>query len=347
MKQETIIQVLIKLGELFEKLGKNESWNGYQIGLTENEYSVANELIVKQKFINPWFTEESVRNSLTGISTWLHKDILNTFVSTYSFTDKPKNVLLVMAGNIPMVGFHDFICVILSGNKASCKLSSDDQTLLPFFTDYLCTNAPELSSRISFVAGNMKNIDAVIATGSNNSMLHFKDYFGKYPHIFRKNRTSVAVLTGEESNEELHELGGDIFKYFGLGCRNVTYLLVKEDFNLNRFFENVTAYGDIINHHKYANNYDYNRVVYLMNSAEMLDNNFVLLRESDELFGPLSMIHYKRWKDKCEVENFINKHDSEIQVVVGKNHLPFGKAQQPTITDFADNVDTMKFLELL
>ncbi len=347
MKQETILNALANLGKLFAALGNNEAWNGYETGITADEYASLNTLIGREHFYNGWFTEENVRKALRSLSKMLDAETLRNFASNYAFSGQPKRVALIMAGNIPLVGFHDFMCVLLSGNTAVCKLSSDDKHLLPAFAGHLLTICPELKDRIVFSTGKLGEIDAVIATGSNNSLRYFESYFGKYPHIFRKNRTSVAVLNGSETDNELHALGEDIFAYFGLGCRNVSFLLVPENFELNRFFEQIVDYGPIIHHHKYANNYDYNRAVFLLNLENLLDNNFVLLREADELFSPLSVLNFKRYPDRQTVEDFLKTHESDIQAVVGRDFIPFGEAQQPEISDFADGVDTMRFLETI
>ena len=347
MERQNIIGDFAKLGELFFDLSAEREWRGFESGVTAEEYEELNYLIKREKSHNGWFTEANVRKALGGLATMLTEQKLREFCSNYSYASEPKAVALIMAGNIPMVGFHDFMCVLLSGNKALCKLSSDDKNLLPVFARILRSFEPGLNERIEFVAGKMPAMDAVIATGSDNSLLYFEQYFGKYPHIFRKNRTSVAVLKAEESDEKLQKLGEDIFAYFGLGCRNVTFLLIHQDFEINRFFENIVQHGDIINHHKYANNYDYNRVVYLLNEEKLLDNNFVILRESESLFSPLSVIQFRRYSNEQEVKDFISANEREIQVVVGENHTPFGQAQKPEITDFADKVDTMQFLNSL
>ena len=255
------------------------------------------------------------------------------------------SVAIIMAGNIPLVGFHDFLCVLLSGNKAVCKLSSDDKTLLPALGEHLISFVPEIKEDIMFTTGRIGPVDAVIATGSDNSLTYFESYFGKYPHIFRKNRTSVAVFSGNETEDEIKELGKDIFRYFGLGCRNVSHIILPTGFELPRFFEAIIDYGEIIHNNKYGNNYDYNKAVYLMNQHKLLDNNFVLLRESEELFSPLSMIHYHFYDDVSEVETYLKEHQEKIQVVVGDNFLPFGQAQCPKLDDYADGVDVMRFLE--
>jgi hypothetical protein len=206
---------------------------------------------------------------------------------------------------------------------------------------------PALASYISFSDRNLKGFDAVIATGGNNSLAHFEQYFSKYPHLFRHNRTSLAVLNGQESKEDLSLLGKDILDYFGRGCRNVTHLLLPEGFELNRFFEAIVDQGDLINNKKYGNNYDYNKAIHLMNQAVFLDNNFLLLKESDMLFSPLAMLHYHIYKDESDVTAYLELHKNDIQCVVGNNFIPFGQAQCPSLSDYADNVDTMKWLNQL
>lgn len=268
-------------------------------------------------------------------------------MENYQWSEKQKRIGIIMAGNIPLVGFHDLLCVVLSGNIAVCKLSSSDNTLIPEIIRLMSNYFPEINERIELKVGKIGEIDAVIATGSNNSTLYFEQYFGKYPHIFRKNRTSVAVLTGNESEGELKALGEDIFTYFGLGCRNVTHLLVPEGYNFDAFFKNIVSFGDVIHHKKYGNNYDYNKAVYLMNQLVLLDNNFILLRETDELHLPLAMLHYHFYKNQKELDNYLEQHADSIQVIVGKNHLEFGKAQTPTLMDYADGIDTMKWLNNL
>jgi hypothetical protein len=223
-------------------------------------------------------------------------------------------------------------------------LSSDDKTLLPALIALLKNFAPELGERITVSEAKLGEVDAIIATGSGNSMRYFESYFGHLPHVFRKNRTSIAVLTGEETKEELEALGSYIFTHYGLGCRNVSKLLIPKDFELNRFFEAIIDFGQIINHHKYANNYDYNRAIYLMNLEEILDNGFLLLKESDELFSPLAMLYYQRYENKEEVQLFLSKYIDDIQVVVGEGYEKFGQAQCPLLTDYADGIDTMDWL---
>ncbi len=348
MKKEEIIKGFTQLGHLMCHLGENKEWIDFSIGTTEEEYKSLQVLINRQVSYNGWFTKENVRKSLLELGRRLTLEELNSWVKDYSFSSNPKKVALIMAGNIPLVGFHDFLCVLISGNTAICKLSSDDKTLLPALVKFLVKFVPNLKDRIVFTSGVIGDVDAVIATGSDNSLKYFEQYFGKYPHIFRKNRTSVAVFRGNETVEEIKALGNDIFSYFGLGCRNVSHLILPKGFELKRFFEGIFSYSDVINHNKYGNNYDYNKAVYLLNKHQILDNNFVLLRESEELFSPLSMIHYHFYDSRYEIDVYLKKHKDSIQVVVGKDYdVPFGGAQCPMLDDYADGVDVMRFLEKL
>ncbi len=347
MEQAVIIKGFTQLGALMRSIGGNEEWSDFSLGITSDEYEEIQNLVIHERNNNPWFTEENVRKNILAIGVMLQEESLRNWVSGYEYTLNPKRVAVIMAGNIPMVGFHDFMSVLLSGNAIIAKLSSDDKNLLPVFAKHLVEFVPGLNDRISFTEGRINEMDAVIATGSDNSLKYFEQYFGKYPHIFRKNRTSLAVLTGDESKEELIRLGADIFTYFGLGCRNVTHLMMPEGFDLNRFFEAIVDYGDVIHHHKYANNYDYNKAIYLMNKHELLDNNFVLLKESEDLFSPLAMINYHYYTNKEEVNEYIRSHEDSIQCIVGKEFTPFGEAQCPALDDYADGVDTMNWLQKL
>lgn len=347
MTRDRIIKAFSALGKVMLSIGKGEEWKGYKLGVTEDEYH-ALQLNVKRQFQwNGWFTEEAVCHVFNVWGEELDEENLNRFTSEYAFQSTPKKVGVIMAGNLPLVGFHDFLCVLLSGNSIVIKLSSDDKTLFPMLIQMLVKFEPQLQDRISIPTGKLGDIDAIIATGSGNSMRYFESYFGHLPHIFRKNRTSVAVLNGDETTEQLETLGNDIFTHYGLGCRNVSKILIPKDFELNRFFESIIKFGPIINHHKYANNYDYNRAIYLMNLEEILDNGFLLLKESDELFSPLAMLYYQRYENVDEVEAFLTKYKDDIQVIVGQGYEEFGKAQCPMLTDYADGVDTMSWLTKL
>ena len=344
VEKKNVIKGLTQLGKLMVSLGENRDWTDFSLGVTEQEYLQLRTTINRQVTYNGWFTPDNVRQSLRALGERLNEEELNEWTKVYGYSETPKSVGIIMAGNIPLVGFHDFLCVLVSGNRAICKLSSDDKTLLPALAGHLIQFMPELKERIEFSSGKIGEIDAVIATGSDNSLKYFEQYFGKYPHIFRNNRTSVAVFTGEETKEEIEELGKDVFSYFGLGCRNVSHLILPEGFKLDRFFEGVFDYSEVINNNKYGNNYDYNKAVYLMNQHQLLDNNFVLLRESEELFSPLAMLHYHFYSSQEEVDAYLAQHKDDIQAVVGKGHLNFGQAQAPALNDYADGVDTMEWL---
>ncbi len=324
--------------------GENQTWTGFEFGVTEHEFENFENQIIAQTFRNNWFTENNIRESLSNLAVWLKSDNLKNWLSNYKVTDSPKTIAVIMAGNIPLVGFHDFLCVMFSGHRALLKLSSDDDLLLPLLVQYLKIFIPEVENRIEFAKGPLKNFDAVIATGSNNSLLHFKSYFEKYPHLLRHNRTSVAVLEGNETQEELKLLGKDIFSYFGKGCRNVTHLIVPEGYDFQLFFQSIVDFGEIINNKKYGNNYDYNKAIHLMNQEVFLDNNFLLVKKDKQLHAPISMIYYHTYTTKKEIQIYLEENESNLQCIVGKGYLPFGEAQCPTLTDYADGVDTMKWL---
>lgn len=344
MKQEEIVSGFAQLGKLMRALGKSEEWIDFSIGVTRAEYDKLNELVLRQFSLNGWFTNENVRKALLNLGMELTEDKLSNWAASYSYAQSPKKIGIIMAGNIPLVGFHDFLCVVMSGNTAVCKLSSNDSTLLQALASHLVQFIPEIESRIQFSAGKIGQIDAVIATGSDNSLKYFEQYFGQNPHIFRRNRTSLAIIDGNETPEQFKALGEDVFSYFGLGCRNVSHLLIPDNFDLSYFFEGIVSFGEVINNNKYGNNYDYHRAVYLMNQMPILDNNFVLLHENNELFSPLAMIHYHRYSSKNEVESYITRHNNDLQVIVGNEYMDFGTSQIPTLTDYADGVDVMKWL---
>lgn len=295
---------------------------------------------------NGWFIPEFVKENLLQLARILERNTLEGFTQKILETGKPKTVAVIMAGNIPLVGFHDLMCVLLSGHKIVIKMSSDDQVLLPFFIKLLDYYEPGILSMISFAEGKLSGFDAVIATGSNNTSRHFEYYFGKYPHIIRKNRTSIAVLNGKETTEDLTNLGKDIFLYFGLGCRNVSKLLVPPGYKFDPLFEAVFHYQFVVNNKKYGNNYDYNRTIYLLNNEKFLDNNFLILKPDTGLFSPVSVVYTQEYANDNELNTYLLNHAESLQCVVGNNisYIPFGYSQQPVITDYADGVNTLDFL---
>lgn len=306
---------------------------------------------------NGWFTRENIIISLQQWSKALTQNNLDTWLKPYDLKAAPsKTVGIIMAGNIPLVGFHDFLSVLISGHKVIVKQSSNDNQLLPVIADYLICLAPEWQDHILFLnekSGNSKleNYDAVIATGSNNTARYFEYYFKGKPSIIRKNRNSVAILTGEETSEELELLGEDIFRYYGLGCRNVSKLYVPEGYNFDSFFRAMYAWNPIINQAKYANNYDYNKAVYLMSLSKLLENGFLILKEDEGFGSPIATLFYETYSDPDSLKHKLVEKQEAIQCIVGNNgfegEIPFGKTQQPQLWNYADNVDTMEFLSRL
>lgn len=343
MKQSYIL-ALSKLGN-FIRTFLSKDFNDYNE--TDSQF---NNILNKSKIDNPWFSIENQKYALGYWGNKLTINDLNQWQQNYSYAKEPKKIGLVLAGNIPLVGFHDVISVILSGNIPIIKLSSKDRLLIPFLLNKLV----EFSDKpIPFeIVEKLTNYDAVIATGSNNTARYLEYYFKDTKKLIRKNRTSVAVLDGNETDEDIRALARDIFRYFGLGCRNVTRLFIPQNFGLERLFENFMDFKEVINHHKYANNYDYNRAIYLLNQEKFWDNNFVLLKEDTKLFSPLGVIHFSRYNEIGEVAEFLEANTEDIQCVVASDRgllldgvIPFGEAQCPLLDTYADNVDTMRFLE--
>lgn len=328
--------------------------NAFQkLGTFLAELSLANsphsEILQTAQDHNRWFTLDNIRFALYSWSEALSKENIEKWLSSYLFLEKePKTVAIIMAGNIPLVGFHDFISVLISGNKVLGKLSSNDKILLPFLTQKLIEIEPEFKEYIQFSDKKLENFDAVIATGSNNTSLYFEHYFGKYPNIIRKNRNSVAVLSGEESPTQLEALSKDIFTYFGLGCRNVSKLYLPKEYDFKPFFNAMYSQKDIIHNDKYMNNYDYNKAVYLMGGVNLLDNEFMLLKEDTGFSSPISVVFYEYYNSLQEVEKYLAKNTEKIQCVVStsniENAIPFGKTQSPELWDYADSIDTLEFL---
>ncbi|AFD06029.1 acyl-CoA reductase [Solitalea canadensis] len=310
-----------------------------------------NSLINSAEHYNTWFTPDYTKEAILAIARSLSEENLSKWLSAY--TDKwsqsdAKTVGLILAGNIPLVGFHDILCVLISGHKALIKLSSQDNKLIPYILKELIKINPIYADKFEFIE-RLNVFDAVIATGSNNSSRYFDHYFGKYPHIIRKNRNSVAVLTGNETPEDFNQLGKDIFWYFGLGCRNVSKLYVPNGYSFIKFFEGIESYKPIIYHNKYANNFDYNLTLLMMNRIKYYENNFLMLSENAGYASPISSLHYEFYEDEAALKQRLKDDAEQIQCVVSKggsfgNSLPFGKAQQPELWDYADGVDTMEFL---
>ncbi|WP_162127818.1 acyl-CoA reductase [Flavobacterium phycosphaerae] len=307
------------------------------------------DLIHLSQSHNGWFTPEQVYFAVQSWAEGLQEDQLNQWLSRYDLANvKPKTVGLILAGNIPLVGFHDFLSVLISGHNVLVKTSSNDQHLIKFLAKYLISVNPEMEKAITFTDGKLENFDAVIATGSNNTARYFEFYFKDKPSIIRKNRNSVAVLTGKETQEELVRLGEDIFRYFGLGCRNVSKLFVPKDYDFQPFFQAIYEYKDVIFYEKYSNNYDYNKAVFLMSNFKLLDNEFLTLKEDSSYASPISSVFYEYYEEIDALKNRLENESEQIQCIVSKdvieNSIPFGQTQKPQLWDYADNVDTLQFL---
>lgn len=301
---------------------------------------------------NGWFTRENIIFSLQQWSEALTPQNLKLWLGEHDLSKSGgKTVGIVMAGNIPLVGFHDFLSVLVSGHKVLVKLSTSDKQLLPVIASYLMNLDSRYENRIKFTENKMEDFDAVIATGSNNTARYFEYYFKNKPSIIRKNRNSVAIINGNETKEELEKLSEDIFRYYGLGCRNVSKLYVPENYDFDSFFKAMYKWNPIINQDKYANNYDYNKAVYLMSEYKLLDNGFLMLKEDESFGSPIATLFYEKYQDEKELKDRLKENEEKIQCIVkndtDKNEVTFGQTQKPQLWDYADNIDTIDFLSKL
>jgi hypothetical protein len=292
---------------------------------------------------NAWFTLPHIDLAVDNIvSQYLQKDKLEQWVAKYQLTDGQKTVGIVMAGNIPLVGFHDFLCGFVSGHKLMLKLSSKDEVLIKHIIAKLIDWEPRVAEDI-IVAERLNNCDAYIATGSNNTARYFEQYFAKYPHIIRKNRTSVAILDGTETDEELSLLADDVYKYYGLGCRNVTQVCVPRGYNFEALLRAFTKHNSYADLNKYKNNYDYHLAIYLLNRVPYMSNESILMVENEMPFSAVSVLHYRYYDDREKLVPIL-KGSEDIQAITGHGFIPFGELQKPALSDYADGVDTMQFL---
>lgn len=334
MQLEERIKALVQLGQILQQ---------------EDEYREA--VIHRTHFNNQWFTKENQRKAIAAIAeTFLEGTTLRNWLDAYKVEiGNPKKVALVLAGNIPLVGFHDVLCVFLSGHQAQIKLSEKDQYLLPYLFREL-KKIDERTAAYFTIVNQLKDFDAVIATGSNNSSRYFEAYFSKVPHVIRRNRNAVAVLSGEETKEELKDLGNDIFQYFGLGCRNVSKIYVPKDYNFEPLLEALHEHKEIVLNTKYKNNFDYNYAILVLNKVKYMANGCIILQENKQVASHIAGLHYEFYEDKSAIESEIQSRQEEIQLVVAKEDLlplptfPFGAAQHPGLADYADGVDTLAFL---
>jgi len=349
MHLEKRIKAFVLLGKFMSQFSSEEYIKKEDIPFNELFFDEMIEIIKLSKSYNGWFSKSNIQFAFGSWENALTETNLLKWLSNYDLEKSPnKTIALILAGNIPLVGFHDFLSVLISGNKVLAKLSSNDKTLLPYLAKYLMSVEPDFKDYIQFTEEKLTNFDAVIATGSNNTARYFEHYFGKYPNIIRKNRNSVAVLTGNETQEQLENLSDDIFRYFGLGCRNVSKIYIPKDYNFDSFFKAMFKWKHVINDNKYINNYDYNKAVYLMSNLNLLDNEFLLLKEDTSHSSPISVIFHETYENKEVLKNIITSEKENIQCIVSTigidNEVGFGSTQSPQLWEYADHVDTLQFL---
>jgi hypothetical protein len=354
MNKSKRIKAFVELGNFLSQFS-SENTKQTENPLNALYYENFKSLLSKVSLENRWFTPLHVHASIHGICSFLKEEKLTKWMARYPISDENTGikVAVIMAGNIPMVGFHDLLCVLISGHRFIGKLSSKDNQLLNFVAQLLIAINPEFESLIHFQSERLSGenkFDAIIATGSNNSARYFEAYFSKYDHIIRRNRNSLAVLSGKEGDEELKALGKDVFMYFGLGCRNVSKLYLPKNYNIPHLLDCWNDYSFVKTHNKYMNNYDYQRSLLLMNRIEHLDNGFLLLRENQEISSPIGVVNYEYYSEINDLKIKLNTNSDLIQCIVStevKNAIPFGKTQEPELWDYADDVDSMEFLSQL
>jgi hypothetical protein len=331
--------------ESFSKLGEilRESLEGKD----DLHSDSLKRLIDNQQYKNSWFTPGNVRMAVRSIAEELTNDNIAKWCSSYPGLEnqpEPLNVGIVMAGNIPLAGFHDFISVLITGNNLIAKTSSKDPDLIVFISDLLCNINPGFKKHIFFTDKTLAGINAIIATGSDNTSRYFEYYFGKYPNIIRKNRNSIAIIDGTESESQIHDLGIDIFSYFGLGCRSVSKIYIPAGYDISILNSRWNAFSDIINHSKYANNYDFRKAILMVNRENFTDTGYLLMTENTGLSSPVAVLYYEHYESPEYVLQQTEILKEKIQCVVGTSHIPFGKAQSPHLWDYADGIDTIEFL---
>jgi hypothetical protein len=346
------IDVFARLGHLLAAAGSEGNCNA----IARQGYDAAAfaGAIEKSLSSNSWFTPASVYGMLYALGSVMERPALQQWLEMYPAVNDEdhKKVAVVMAGNVPAVGFHDFLSVLISGHRLLAKPSSGDAFLIPAIGRLLSEIEPGYEKRMEFSPGPLRGFNAVIATGSNNSARYFSEYFAGYPHIIRKNRNALAVLSGNESPDTLQKLGDDIFLFYGLGCRNVSKVLVPEGYDFKDFFIAMESFSHVSDHHKYTNNYDYNKSVYLVNGNPHFDNGFLLLKEDPRLASPVSVLYYETYQSPEQVNAYIEKAGEHIQCVIAadmgiRGSIPPGRGQYPRLWDYADGVDTMAFLSEL
>ena len=347
--KKTIIKSLVSLGEFisqFTSLTPIKSnkvlYNDVFFEGFKNQLKLASEN-------NGWYTKSNLCYAMKQWSKLLQNDPLKSWLEPYlTPTANPKTIAVVMPGNIPLVGFHDFISVLASGHEILVKQSSKDLHIIPYLANYLAYLTPGLKSKIKFTNKKLKKFDAVIATGSDNTAKYFELYFKNKPSIIRKNRNSIAVLNGSESKIELESLAEDVFRYYGLGCRSVSKLFIPRNYDFDKFFNAIYNWRHIMDSEKYTNNYDYNKAVYLMSEFDFIENGFLMLKKDTNYASPIATLFYEFYDDLETLKQSIKTNVSKIQCVVSKdfteNEIKFGNTQCPSLDDYADDIDTVNFL---
>ena len=342
------IDAFVKLGSFLSQFSQSKIEKKENIEFNDLFFDGFQHQIKLAQENNSWFTKENILFSLESWSKALTGDSISKWLKNQEYNQSSKIVAIIMAGNIPLVGFHDFLAVLISGHSVVVKQSSNDKNLLPFLAKYLEYIEPSIKGRITFTESKLENFDAVIATGSNNTARYFEHYFKGKPNIIRKNRNSIAILSGEENESELNALSNDIFQYFGLGCRSVSKLFVPKGYNFDAFFNGIFNKKEIINNAKYANNYDYNKAVYLMSEFDLLENGFLMIKEDESYASPIATIFYEYYSNKEELLQKLKEDSDKIQCMVSRNfhenEIKFGQTQHPQLWDYADGVNTLEFL---
>ncbi|WP_233899010.1 acyl-CoA reductase [Tenacibaculum piscium] len=343
------IEAFIKLGVFLGQFSQSEVKKKENIPHNELFFDGFKHQLKIAEENNKWFTTDNLLFATQNWSNALSEEKIQQWITNEKLgTNTPQKVAIIMAGNIPLVGFHDFLSVLISGHSVVVKQSSNDKHLLPFLAKYLEYISPDLKGKISFTEDKLSDFDAVIATGSNNTARYFEYYFKGKPNIIRKSRNSVAVLTGNETSEDFESLSTDVFRYFGLGCRSVSKLFVPRNYNFDAFFNGMYQQQEIINNAKYANNYDYNKTVYLMSEFDILENGFLMIKEDASYSSPIATIFYEYYDTIADLKIKISQEKEKIQCVVARdvfeNEIAFGQTQHPELWEYADGVNTLAFL---
>ena len=342
-------QAFITLGQFLSQFTTTGILKKEDIPFNDLFFEVFTSQIKRAEEYNSWFTQNNVLFAFDSWAKALTKVNIDQWLENYQIPDNStKTIAVIMAGNIPLVGFHDFLCVSITGNKVLAKLSSNDKYFIPLIAKYLEYVEPSFKGTFNFTEEKLQNYDAVIATGSNNTARYFDYYFGKHPHIIRKSRNSVAVLDGNETHEQLENLSDDIFRYYGLGCRNVSKIFIPRNYDFDMLFKAVYKHKDILNYTKYANNYDYNKAVYLMSLFDIKENGFLMLKEDKSYASPIASLFYEFYDDFDSLKTKLKDDSDKIQCITSElnieDSVKFGQTQLPKLWNYADNVDTVNFL---